>query len=115
MQDLRKFSRSIGAAFAIALTLAGGPAAAAGNFYEQHNLVSDGAIAADHTDPNLINAWGLVFNPTGAAWVNNAETGTSTLYDGAGNIIPLVVQVPGPVTSADHGSPTGIVYSGATT
>ena len=43
--------------------------------YMQHNLVSDGAVTADHVDPNLVNAWGLAFNPSGAAWVaNNGST-----------------------------------------
>src|SRR5207249_8525875 len=26
----------------------------ASRFYQQHNLVSDGAVPADHTDPNLV-------------------------------------------------------------
>ena len=83
------------------------------SFYEQHNLVSDGTIAAAHTDANLVNAWGIAFNPTGAVWVANNGSGTSTLYDGAGNLIPLVVTVPGPVTSADPGKPTGIIFTGS--
>ncbi|HEY3698667.1 MAG TPA: TIGR03118 family protein [Spongiibacteraceae bacterium] len=87
--------------------------AAAGNFYEQRNLVSDGAVAADHVDSNLVNAWGLAFNPTGPVWVSNNGTGTSTLYDGAGDIIPLVVTIPGPITSADPGKPTGIIFNGS--
>ena len=98
---------------ALALTLVMAPVAhAAGNFYDQHNLVSDGFISADHTDPNLVNAWGLVFNPTGPAWVANNGTGTSTLYDGDGNAVPLVVKIPGPAGSAT-GSPTGIVFNGS--
>ena len=27
--------------------------------YQQHNLVSDGAVPADHTDANLVNPWGI--------------------------------------------------------
>src|SRR3954471_20620819 len=34
------------------------------NFYQQGNLVSDGFVRAEHTDRNLVNAWGLQFNPT---------------------------------------------------
>src|SRR5437868_14216632 len=33
--------------------------ARSGRFYAQHNLVSDGAVAADHVDAALVNAWGL--------------------------------------------------------
>jgi hypothetical protein len=28
-------------------------------FYLQHNIVSDGFVRADHTDSNVVNAWGL--------------------------------------------------------
>jgi hypothetical protein len=49
-----------------ALTIAFLPAVglhAAQNFYQTHNLVSDETNTADHTDPNLVNAWGIAFNP----------------------------------------------------
>lgn len=98
---------------ALALVLAVAPAAYAdGTTYTQHNLVSDGFVPADHVDANLINAWGIVFNPSGVVWVANNGTGTSTLYDGQGNSIPLVVQIPSP-TAPSGGNPTGIVYNGS--
>lgn len=98
---------------AVALTLAGTAVdATAGDYYVQRNLVSDGQAKADHTDANLKNPWGIAFNPTGPVWVANNGTGTSTLYDGDGNIIPQVVKVPGLPNNAEPGSPTGIVYSG---
>jgi uncharacterized protein (TIGR03118 family) len=75
------------------------------------SLVSDGTLAAAHTDPNLVNAWGLVFNPTGFAWVANNHTNTSTLYDGNGVPQSLVVAIP-PGAGGDAG-PTGIVYNGS--
>ncbi|MDB6060883.1 MAG: hypothetical protein JWM78_986 [Verrucomicrobiaceae bacterium] len=84
------------------------------NFYEPHNLVSDGITPADHTDANLVNPWGIAFNPTGPVWISNNHSGTSTLYDGDGNIVPLVVKIPGPITTADPGAPTGIIFSGGT-
>ena len=74
------------------------------NSYTQHNLVSDGYVQADHTDPNLKNAWGMVFNPHSDVWVSDTGSGVSTLYDGSGNPESLVVKIPG-------GSPTGIVYN----
>jgi len=80
------------------------------NFYQQHNLVSDGFMRADHTDRNLVNAWGLQFNPTGPWWVNDNGTGRSTLYDQAGNVNPLVVTVPSGGESATS-KPTGIVFN----
>src|SRR5262245_48623807 len=80
--------------------------------YVVHNLVSDGGVPADHKDPDLVNAWGLVFNPTAVAWVANAETGVSTLYDGAGVKQGLVVTIPTPLSGTPPSHPTGIVYSG---
>jgi hypothetical protein len=58
--------------------------------------VSDGFITAEHTDPNLVNAWGVAFNPFGFVWVADADAHVSTLYDGDGNANALVVQIPLP-------------------
>jgi uncharacterized protein (TIGR03118 family) len=80
------------------------PVQAAPGGYTQHNLVADVVGAADHTDPDLVNAWGIAFNPTAVVWVANNGTGTSTLYDGAGTKQALVVTMPG-------GSPTGMVFN----
>jgi uncharacterized protein (TIGR03118 family) len=80
--------------------------------YHQRNLVSDTpAIPAEHTDRNLVNAWGVAFNPFGVVWVNDNGTGLSTLYDGNGVPQSLVVTVPGP-TAGVQGKPTGIVFYG---
>jgi uncharacterized protein (TIGR03118 family) len=77
--------------------------------YEAQVLVSNGAIPANFTDPNLINAWGVAFNPTGVVWVNAADAGKSVLYNGEGQPQSLVVTVPGP--GGSMGNPTGIVFS----
>ena len=84
--------------------VAAAPAAAGGNAYQVTNLVSDQPGEAAHTDSNLVNAWGLVAGPTTPWWVADNGTDVSTLYDGAGNPIPLVVNVPG--------GPTGLVFNG---
>jgi len=84
------------------------------NVYAVHDLVSDGAVGADHSDPNLVNPWGIAFNPFGPVWISDNGTGLSTLYDGAGNIVPLVVTIPLPSGSQDAtAAPTGIVYNGS--
>src|SRR6266571_133494 len=73
-------------------------------FYEQHNLVSDGAVPADLVDPALVNAWGLVASATSPWWVADNGTGLSTLYNGnTGAKVALTVSVPG--------APTGIVFN----
>jgi uncharacterized protein (TIGR03118 family) len=79
-------------------------ASASDNSYKLTRLVSDKPGVAQQLDPNLVNAWGLVAGPTTPWWVANNGTNTSTLYDGSGNPIPLVVKV--------AGAPTGAVFNG---
>jgi uncharacterized protein (TIGR03118 family) len=104
---------ALGAAGSIALASA--PLHADDHAYKQTNLVSDGSIPAAHIDPNLVNPWGIAFNPQGFVWVADNETSTSTLYDGTGtpspvNPQPLIVSIPAP--GGGKGAPTGIVFSG---
>jgi uncharacterized protein (TIGR03118 family) len=97
-----------------ALTIVFQPAAglhAAQNFYQTNNLVSDGFVAADHTDPNLVNAWGIAFNPNAVVWVASNGAGVSTLYDGLGVPQTLVVTVPLPGSVSGASTPTGIVFN----
>ncbi|HEV2650970.1 MAG TPA: TIGR03118 family protein [Rhizomicrobium sp.] len=77
------------------------------------NLVTNSqpANAAQIADPNLVNAWGISFSPSGPFWVSDNGTGLSTLYkvDPSTNttsIIPLVVTIPG------DGSVTGQAFNG---
>jgi uncharacterized protein (TIGR03118 family) len=83
--------------------------------YAMTNLVVDSNAAANpvhgaFADPNLVNAWGVAFNPAAFVWVNDAGTNKSTLYDGTGVPQSLVVSVP--PGSAGAATPTGIVYNG---
>lgn len=104
-----RFCASLALVFTLGLTAA--PMAQAVDVrYQQRNLVSDGSSPAEHTDPNLVNSWGVAFNPFGFVWVANAGSGTSTLYDGDGNPQSLVVQIPSP-SAATGGAPTGIVFN----
>jgi uncharacterized protein (TIGR03118 family) len=99
----------------LVLALVVSPAAhAVSDFYQQHNLVSDGFVPADNNDPNLVNAWGVAFNPFGPVWVADNKTGVSTLYDGMGKPQSLIVQIPSPANASVMGSPTGIVFNGST-
>src|SRR6266566_5324520 len=95
-------------ALATVLAIAFAAASAVAQRYNQTNIVSDIPGLAITTDPNLKNAWGIAFGPGNPIWIAYNGTGLSTLYDGAGNIIPLVVTIPAP--SADNTSaPTGLV------
>jgi uncharacterized protein (TIGR03118 family) len=106
MKDAFKRGRASIVAVAIALAVFAASALAATsatgvNAFVVHNLVSDEPGVADHTDPNLVNAWGLDAFPTSPWWVADNETDYSTLYQADGTPVPLLVQVPG--------GPTGLV------
>lgn len=107
----RLLKLTAGAALALCTALAAN--AAPKTAYLRTDLVSDGAAPAAHVDPNLVNPWGIAFNPTGFVWLSDNASGRSTLYDGAGNPQSLVVEIPTPGT-ATGGTPTGIVFSGST-
>jgi hypothetical protein len=62
--------------------------------YSAKVLVSDGSLPASFTDPNLINGWGVAFNPNGFVWVSSEDAGKAVLYDGTGQPQSLVVTVP---------------------
>jgi len=84
---------------------------AASKFYEVHNLVSDGFVPADHTDPDLVNPWGIAASPTSPFWVADNGTGVATIYDGNGVKASLVVTIPPPAGGAPPSAPTGMVAS----
>lgn len=105
-------SRSLGGLAGAAALL--GAAGGAHAQYIKLNLVSDGAVPALHTDPNLNNSWGIAFTPNGLAWVADNHTGLSTLYDGMGNANSLVVTVPA-APGSKLGNPTGVVFNGSST
>jgi uncharacterized protein (TIGR03118 family) len=97
------------------------PAFTFAQHYQQTNLVSDIASMAPVHDGNLQNPWGITRSPGGSPWwVSNNNSGTSTLYDGTGAIVPIngngIVIVPPPAFNPTATStPTGIVYNGSAT
>src|SRR3989449_5253728 len=85
---------------------------AAAQFYTQHNLVSDGFVPADHPDPNMVNAWGLVSGPTTPWWIADNGSGRTTLYNVGTGAIQAIFTVPG--AAGQQGTPTGVVFNGGT-
>ena len=82
--------------------------------YHLTNLSSNQVHAARHTDPLLVNGWGLVHAPGSPWWVSDNNSGWETLYDGGGNLVStLKVLVP---TAGENGpgSPTGVVWNPST-
>ncbi len=86
--------------FALSLFLL--PAVTQAQHYTQKNLVSDISQPdnADKTkvllDQNLKNPWGLTRSPGGGPWwVGNNNSGTSTIYSGAGTPAEFLPDPPG--------------------
>lgn len=75
--------------------------------YVQHNLVTNKKTSAPHTDPNLVNAWGLSFLPTSSFWVSDEATGKTTVYNASGDL-KLTVSIR-PASGTGLGTPTGQV------
>jgi uncharacterized protein (TIGR03118 family) len=80
------------------------------NTYLVHNLVADLPNVADHQDTNLVNPWGNGFGAT-PFWIGNNRTGTSTLYDGTGAALSLVVSIPAAGGASGPGPVTGVVFN----
>jgi uncharacterized protein (TIGR03118 family) len=93
-----------------ALPLALLTAAATAQPYRVTRLVSDGT-STPNQDENLVNGWGIAFNPQGFVWVADNGSGMATLYDGNGVPQTLIVAIPSPDPTT-LGAPTGIVFSG---
>src|SRR5256712_3640156 len=114
-------SRSFGLAFGLfavaAIVLQALPAQAgiARGSFRQTNLVSNRADVIptpNVIDPNLVNPWGLSSLPASPIWVSDNGTHVSTLYNTAGQKVPLTVNIPAPGDAPGgpyHGTPTGTV------
>jgi uncharacterized protein (TIGR03118 family) len=78
------------------------------------HLTADETGAAGNLDTNLINAWGLSFDPEPdhdiAFWVSATARGLSTAYRSDGRPTPLIANLPF-ATGAAMGSPSGQVYN----
>ncbi len=87
-------------------------ATAQASVFSEAGLVTNdqGAHPAQITDPNLKNAWGISYAPTGPFWVSDNAAGVATLYtvDPATNATiknGLTVSIPG------DGSVTGQTFN----
>jgi len=100
-------------AYVLAMVLAGATQLAHGAGYGVKMLVADQTGAAPNTDPNLINAWGVSFSPTGPFWVANNGSGTSTVYNSTGVPQGITVTIP-PASGRGNGRPTGTAFNGTT-
>jgi uncharacterized protein (TIGR03118 family) len=79
--------------------------------YKQRNLVSDKAGMARHTDPKLLDAWGMAELPNGGFIVADALSGFVTFYTRDGKTLRSPVTVPAApgLPPGTPGSPAGLV------
>ena len=96
------------------------PALTFAQHYKQTNLVSDIMGMAPTFDPNLKNPWGITRSSGSPWWVSNNNSGTSTLYNATGGIIPIngtgTVTIPPPgFAPGTQSTPTGVVFNGSAT
>ncbi|HEX6772441.1 MAG TPA: TIGR03118 family protein, partial [Acidobacteriaceae bacterium] len=79
--------------------------------YTQTNIISDGSVPAQKTDPTLINPWGVSIGP--ALWIDTAGTGLSLVDDASGNK-QFSVTIPPADASQPNGFPAGTVFNADT-
>jgi uncharacterized protein (TIGR03118 family) len=98
------------------LILGAAPAGAANinsqNAYVVTNLQSDVPGRAAHTDPDLVNGWGITAGPTTPWWVADNGTHKSTLYNGNTGlkVTAVIVNIAG--AGGQPADPTGTVFNG---
>jgi uncharacterized protein (TIGR03118 family) len=87
------------------------PAAAQStNAYHQSNLTANSPGAANNTDPQLSNPWGISFTPGGPFWVADNNSGLSTVYFADGTKTTPTVTIPSAQTNpCSPGCPSGTV------
>ncbi|MGA8151153.1 MAG: TIGR03118 family protein [Terriglobales bacterium] len=96
----------------LALVIALFSLTATAQIFQVTNFVSDiSSVGTQPTDSDLVNAWGLAHSPTSPWWAADNGSGLSTIYDGTGAKLGLVVNVP-QWDGTPGGNPDGIVFNG---
>jgi uncharacterized protein (TIGR03118 family) len=90
--------------------MAGANGSTSASGYADMALVSDGVVAAGHTDAQLQNPWGLAFAPGGPFWIADNNDSLATVYDGNG--VPGTPVVTLPAATNGPANPSGEVYNG---
>ena len=105
----RSTNRSIHLLLSAVAVLLPAAASAQSTSYTQTNIISDGSVQAQHSDPTLINPWGISIGPQ--FWINTAGTGMSLVEGAGGNEFFSVTIPPANPATTGHGLPAGTVYN----
>ncbi|AKU93673.1 hypothetical protein AKJ09_00337 [Labilithrix luteola] len=71
--------------------------------------VNQTVLVTDDKNPDLVNAWGLAFAPTGRAWIADNGSGKASIYDGNISLVSTR-KIPAP-SGTDTSAPTGLVLN----
>lgn len=83
--------------------------------FHQSNLVADTPGTATHTDPGLLNPWGVAFEPGQAFFTANNGRGNAKVFDPSGaGAIPIEFGIPIPSGGVSPSAPTGVVFNPVT-
>jgi uncharacterized protein (TIGR03118 family) len=77
------------------------------------DIVSD-LPGAKVQDVDLMNAWGLAFNPKGIAWVSTNGAGLASVFHADGTAAIPAVTIPTPAGGTPPSAPTGAVFNANT-
>lgn len=106
---MQRHKIAVAVAMGVALMMASTAAIAQ---YKVTNLVANTSGQANHTDPLLVNPWGLTYGTGGPFWISDEASGWSTLYDEGGVKQGLQVTIPS-ASGSGAGTPTGIAFNGS--
>jgi uncharacterized protein (TIGR03118 family) len=108
----RAFAGKIASAVALSIAFLSVPAGAqSAGAYKVTNLISDGSVAANVTDPNFINPWAI--STSGTWWISAAGSGFNYVVASTPNpgTINFKVIIP-PASGSSPGIPSGSVTTG---
>ena len=87
------------------------PSSSASGF-RQTNLVADVAGKAVHTDPGLVNPWGMAFAPGQPFFIADNNRGSAKVFDPSGTAtLPLAIVIPVPSGSVSPSRPSAVVFN----
>ena len=97
------------ASLAVSLSsLLADPGVSTNAIYAKTNLVFNIPGTAPHTDPRLLNAWGIL-SATEGVWVNNNHSGLTAGYSANGTFTRFSIHIPSP--GGGDGAPTGLIFN----
>ena len=88
------------------------PAPTAASGFQQTNLVADTAGSASHTDPGMLNPWGIAFAPGQPFWIAENNLGRARVFDPSGAPgIPVGIAIPTASQTDPASAPTGVLFN----